>query len=75
MVALGEERIQLLLDHLAHAGSEEEPLIEEKLSRTVAMFMKVTSDYYNHLADVHETVESVIGQWQAVSNYNSYQGL
>lgn len=59
LVALGEGGIQLLLDHLA--GSE-----EEKVAQMVALFLKVTSDYYSHLVGdehVRKSIENAIGQF------------
>lgn len=63
MVALGDDRIQLLLDHViaeAEGGAH-----EEMVAKTVAMFMRVTQDYHTHfVGDEHikKTIESVVGQ-------------
>lgn len=65
LVALGEDRIQLLLDHMAAGGKETQ---EEMVEKTVAMFIRVTHDYYTYLEgdeNVRKTIESVIGQSKA----------
>ena len=68
LIALGEDRNRLLLDYLAEGGKERYSC-EGKVAwvvDTVAVFAKVTRDYYSSVAsedkDVMDSIEKAIGQ-------------
>lgn len=67
MQALGESRVQLLLDSLARSPPRDKESLEHDLawaSATAALFTKVTRDYSKHVgaADIQSVIESTVGQ-------------
>lgn len=60
-MALGEDGIQLVLDHFVEGQGEQERVVQ-----MVAVFLKVTHDYYSHLVGdehVKKTIEDAVGQF------------